>query len=53
MSRFVKRMSHVALRVPDLDASVAWATTIMGLREVQARAGPPTSRTATTTTRSS
>lgn len=35
MSRFVKRMSHVALRVPDLDASVAWATAIMGLREVQ------------------
>jgi catechol 2,3-dioxygenase len=39
MSRFVKRMSHVALQVPDLDASVAWATTIMGLREVQRRDG--------------
>jgi len=33
MSRFVKRMAHVALRVPDLDASVAWATTVLGLRE--------------------
>ena len=33
MSQFVKRMAHVALRVPDLDASVAWATTVLGLRE--------------------
>jgi catechol 2,3-dioxygenase-like lactoylglutathione lyase family enzyme len=33
VSRFVKRMAHVALRVPDLDASVTWATTVMGLRE--------------------
>ena len=33
MSRFIKRMAHVALRVPDLDASVEWATTVMGLRE--------------------
>jgi catechol 2,3-dioxygenase-like lactoylglutathione lyase family enzyme len=31
----IKRMAHVALRVPDLDASVAWATTVMGLREVE------------------
>jgi catechol 2,3-dioxygenase-like lactoylglutathione lyase family enzyme len=35
MSEFVKRMGHVALQVPDLDASVAWATTVMGLREVE------------------
>lgn len=35
MSEIVKRMAHVALRVPDLDASVAWATTVMGLREVE------------------
>lgn len=35
MSRFIKRMSHVALRVPDIDVSVAWATTVMGLREVE------------------
>jgi catechol 2,3-dioxygenase-like lactoylglutathione lyase family enzyme len=33
MSRFVKRMAHVALCVPDLDASVAWATAVLGLRE--------------------
>jgi len=33
MSRYVKRMGHVALCVPDLDASVAWATTVLGLRE--------------------
>jgi catechol 2,3-dioxygenase-like lactoylglutathione lyase family enzyme len=31
----IKRMAHVALQVPDLDASVAWATTVMGLREVE------------------
>lgn len=35
VSRFIKRMAHVALRVPDLDASVAWATTVMGLREAE------------------
>jgi catechol 2,3-dioxygenase len=35
MSGVIKRMSHVALRVPDLDAQVAWATTVMGLREVE------------------
>ena len=34
MSAFIKRMAHVALCVPDLDASVAWATTVMGLSEV-------------------
>lgn len=33
MSEFIKRMGHVALHVPDLEASVAWATTVMGLRE--------------------
>jgi catechol 2,3-dioxygenase len=35
----IRRMAHVALRVPDLEASVAWATTIMGLRETE-RVGP-------------
>src|SRR3954467_1914531 len=35
MSDLIKRMAHVALRVPDLEASVAWATTVMGLREVE------------------
>jgi catechol 2,3-dioxygenase-like lactoylglutathione lyase family enzyme len=35
MSQFIKRPAHVALRVPDLDASVRWATTVMGLREVE------------------
>jgi catechol 2,3-dioxygenase-like lactoylglutathione lyase family enzyme len=30
----IKAIGHVGLRVPDLDASVAWATTVMGLREV-------------------
>jgi catechol 2,3-dioxygenase-like lactoylglutathione lyase family enzyme len=35
MSRIIKRMAHVALQVPDLDASVGWATTVMGLREVE------------------
>jgi catechol 2,3-dioxygenase-like lactoylglutathione lyase family enzyme len=28
-------MAHVALRVPDLDASVGWATMVMGMREVE------------------
>src|SRR5579872_2983909 len=32
MSELIKRPAHVALRVPDLDASVAWATTVMGMR---------------------
>lgn len=35
MSSLVKRMSHVALRVPDLDASLHWASTVMGLRETE------------------
>ena len=35
MSAYVKRMAHVALCVPDLDASVDWATTVMGLRETE------------------
>lgn len=30
----IKAIGHVGLRVPDLDQSVAWATTVMGLREV-------------------
>ncbi len=34
MSELIKRMAHVALHVPDLDASVSWATTVMGMREV-------------------
>lgn len=32
MSELIKRPAHVALQVPDLDASVRWATTVMGLR---------------------
>ncbi len=39
MSEFIKRMAHVALRVPDLEASVAWATTVMGLRESERHDG--------------
>ncbi len=39
MSDLIKRMAHVALRVPDLDASVGWATTVMGMREVQRDGG--------------
>jgi catechol 2,3-dioxygenase len=39
MSELIRRMAHVALRVPDLDASVQWATTVMGLRETE-RVGP-------------
>jgi catechol 2,3-dioxygenase len=35
---FIRRMGHVALRVPDLDASVSWATEVMGMREFD-RAG--------------
>jgi catechol 2,3-dioxygenase len=30
----IKAIGHVGLRVPDLEASVRWATTVMGLREV-------------------
>ena len=32
MSALIKRPAHVALVVPDLDASVNWATTVMGMR---------------------
>ncbi len=32
---YIRRVGHVALRVPDLDASVRWATTVMGLRETE------------------
>src|SRR5205807_10299353 len=39
MSAFIKRMAHVALCVPDLDASVDWATTVMGLREAERERG--------------
>jgi catechol 2,3-dioxygenase-like lactoylglutathione lyase family enzyme len=39
VSEFIKRMAHVALRVPDLDASVSWATTVMGLRESERHEG--------------
>lgn len=39
MSELIRRMAHVALQVPDLDASVAWATTVMGLREVEREDG--------------
>jgi catechol 2,3-dioxygenase len=33
-SSLIKRMAHVGLHVPDVEASVGWATTVMGLREV-------------------
>jgi catechol 2,3-dioxygenase len=32
---FIKRMAHVALVVPDIEASVSWATTVMGMRETE------------------
>jgi catechol 2,3-dioxygenase-like lactoylglutathione lyase family enzyme len=35
----IKAIGHVALQVPDLDASVRWATTVMGLREVTREGG--------------
>jgi catechol 2,3-dioxygenase len=35
ISRLIKRMAHVALGAPELDASVAWACTVMGMREVE------------------
>jgi catechol 2,3-dioxygenase-like lactoylglutathione lyase family enzyme len=35
----IKAIGHVGLRVPDLDASVRWATTVMGLREVTRKDG--------------
>src|SRR2546430_2724310 len=31
----ISSIGHVALQVPNLEASVAWATTVMGLREVE------------------
>ena len=34
-SSLIKRMGHVGLHVPDVEASVGWATTVMGLREVE------------------
>jgi catechol 2,3-dioxygenase len=39
VSEFIKRPAHVALAVPDLAASLAWATTVMGLREVERDGG--------------
>ena len=39
VSDVIKRMAHVALLVPDLEASVAWATTVMGMREVEREGG--------------
>src|ERR1700730_5602168 len=35
----IKAIGHVGLRVPDLEASVRWATTVMGLREVTREGG--------------
>ena len=35
MSDLIKRPAHVALEVPDIDASVRWATTVMGMRETR------------------
>ena len=32
MSELIKRPAHVALQVPDLEASLEWATTVMGMR---------------------
>ena len=39
MSDLIRRPAHVALEVPDLDASVRWATTVMGMRETRRDAG--------------
>jgi catechol 2,3-dioxygenase-like lactoylglutathione lyase family enzyme len=39
MSSLIKRMAHVGLQVPDLEASVGWATTVMGMREVERSGG--------------
>jgi catechol 2,3-dioxygenase len=39
MSSLIKRMAHVGLHVPNLEASVDWATTVMGLREVERQDG--------------
>jgi catechol 2,3-dioxygenase len=35
VSALIRRMGHVAMSVPDLDRSVAWATTVMGMRETE------------------
>ena len=35
VSEYIKRPAHVALEVPDLDASVMWATNVLGLRETE------------------
>jgi catechol 2,3-dioxygenase len=35
----IKAIGHVALRVPELDSSVEWATTVMGMREVERDGG--------------
>jgi catechol 2,3-dioxygenase len=35
----IKAIGHVGLQVPDLDRSVQWATTVMGLREVTRQGG--------------
>ena len=39
MSDLIRRPAHVALEVPDLDASVKWATTVMGMRETRRDGG--------------
>jgi catechol 2,3-dioxygenase len=39
MSELIKRPAHVALEVPDLEASVRWATTVMGMRETRRERG--------------
>ena len=39
MSELIKRPAHVALVVPDLDASVNWATTVMGMRVTRREGG--------------
>jgi catechol 2,3-dioxygenase-like lactoylglutathione lyase family enzyme len=39
MSDYIKPMGHVALRVPHLEASVSWATTVLGMRETERAEG--------------
>jgi catechol 2,3-dioxygenase len=39
MSELIKRPAHVALEVPDIEASVRWATTVMGMRETRRDGG--------------
>jgi catechol 2,3-dioxygenase-like lactoylglutathione lyase family enzyme len=39
MSRYISRLGHVALQVPDLDESIADARSILGLREVERHGG--------------